>query len=346
MDATVSATPARTSARWSKYPSTRTTRVPAADRVPRFEEAVEEALLGEDRRFGRVQVLGLAGGRERPASESDRTAAVVLDDEEEPVAETVVRALALGARLEEPGLDEEVLGIDGTERFRKRIPRVGSVAEPERADHVLRDAALLEVARGRAVGAGEPFGVEPLRVGDGLMEPVAPVVARSVPRPPRNRDAEPPRERLDGFGEVEPVDLAHEADDVASGAAAEAVVEALVAVDRERRRPLVVKRAEALPRAAGLLQSRVVGDDLDDVRRAPELGEDVVVDVEIVTWTGLAGTYRNSRIVAPFPPSRASAARRLATEPCRRKCSRTASRRRPVPWPWMTRRRAAPERSA
>ena len=128
-----------------------------------------------------------------------------------------------------------------------------------------RDAALGEVRRARLFGLRELAGVEAVRGRDGLEELLAPVVARPA-RAPRDRDAEPRRERLDRLRELEPVHLAHEVDDVAAGAAAEAVVQPLVAVDGERRRALVVERAEPLPGAARLLQPGVLADDLDDVR--------------------------------------------------------------------------------
>ena len=151
-------------------------------------------------------------------------------------------------------------------------------------------------------------------------------------------------ERLDGLGEFEPVDLAHEVDDVAARAAAEAVVEALVAVHGEGGRALVVERAEPLPGAAGLLQRGVVADDLDDVRGAAQLGEDVVVDVEVEGRRSGSepslSQFEDRRAVAAFAGVGRAGARRPSAWP--RKCSRRPSRRRPVPWPWMTRRRAAP----
>src|SRR5262249_310339 len=115
------------------------------------------------------------------------------------------------------------------------------------------------------------------------------------------------------------------------------VVEALVAVDREGGGALVVEGAEALPGPPGFLQARVLADDLDDVGRRAQLREDVVVDVEVA--------HRSSTIVAPLPPSRASAWRTEAAAGWLGRCSRRPSRRRPVPWPWTTRRRASPARS-
>ena len=256
--------------------------VAAADRLARHGEPVEETLLREERRLRRVQVLRLALGRERAAAEADGTAALVAHDEEEPVAEPVVRALALGARLQQPGLDEQVLGMRAAERPARSSPRRrarGRARTPSRSPRERCGPRGTSRPRCRAC---QPLGVEALRVGDRREEPLAPVLARTAPLAPRDRDAEPAGERLDGLGEVEPVDLPDEVDDVAARAAAEAVVQALVAVDGEGRRPLVVERAEPLPGAPGLLQARVIADDLDDVGGRAKLGEDAVVDVEVV----------------------------------------------------------------
>jgi hypothetical protein len=64
--------------------------------------------------------------------------------------------------------------------------------------------------------------------------------------------------------EVQLVDLAHEGDDVALGAAAEAVVEALLGVEGERRRLLGVERAQSGPAGADLAQRHLfAGDGLE-----------------------------------------------------------------------------------
>jgi hypothetical protein len=41
-----------------------------------------------------------------------------------------------------------------------------------------------------------------------------------------------------------------------------------------------MKRAEPLPGVPRLLQSRVLADDLDDVRRRPNVGENAFVQIE------------------------------------------------------------------
>ena len=95
------------------------------------------------------------------------------------------------------------------------------------------------------------------------------------------RDAVAQRQRLDRRREVVAGEQHVELDGVAAGAAAEAVEEAAVGVDRERRRLLLVQRAEPLPAAPLLGQAGVVGGDGDDVHgvahRLDELGGDVDV---------------------------------------------------------------------
>ncbi len=147
--------------------------------------------------------------------------------------------------------------------------------------------------------------------GERLEQLLPAIVARPARGLARDRDAEARGQRLDGLGKIEPVHLPDEVDDITARAASEAVVETLLAVHGEGRRAFVVKRAEALPGASGLLQLRVLADDLDDVRRGAQLGHDAVGDVEVA--------HRSSTMVAPFPPSRASPARKLATEGCSRK---------------------------
>jgi len=83
---------------------------------------------------------------------------------------------------------------------------------------------------------------------------------------------------LDRLREVELLRLADKADDVAPGAAAEAVVELVLRVDREARRPLVVERAEPGEAGAGLAQLRARLDDLDHVGRLDGLANGCVLD--------------------------------------------------------------------
>ena len=168
-----------------------------------------------------------------------------------------------------------------SEAFPERLPSGRREPDAEGLRDGLGNAALLEV-RGRPVSGLRELGrVKALRGRDRGEELLALLVARAARDAFRNRHPETRGERLDRFGKIEPVDLAHEMDDVAAGAASEAVIQPLFAVDGEGRSPLVVKRTESLPRAPGLLQPRVFAHDLDDVGGRPDFRQHVVVDVEV-----------------------------------------------------------------
>ena len=76
------------------------------------------------------------------------------------------------------------------------------------------------------------------------------------------------RELLDGVHELHSALVGEEADRVAVRAAAEAMVEALVVVDGEARRLLIVERAARLPLAPGADQLHRRRDDADSTVRA------------------------------------------------------------------------------
>jgi len=91
-------------------------------------------------------------------------------------------------------------------------------------------------------------------------------------------DAGPVGEPLDGSGEVEVLRLADEGDDITAGLAAEAVVHAEARVERERRRPLGVERAQTLQPAADPLERDLFTDHGDDVGRLTDSGYVLVDD--------------------------------------------------------------------
>src|SRR5262249_4781969 len=71
------------------------------------------------------------------------------------------------------------------------------------------------------------------------------------------------RQALHGLGEAQPLAAHHEPDDIAMGAAAEAVKEALLVADGEGRRLLVVEGAEAQALPAAALQLDLARDHRD-----------------------------------------------------------------------------------
>ena len=122
-----------------------------------------------------------------------------------------------------------------------------------------------------------------------------------------------------------------ELEDVAPGAAAEAVKEALVAVHVERRRLLAVKRAQPFPRRAAALQRHALLDDLHDVGVRLQVLDEVRRGKSAHTYSF------NSTTVTPPPPCSggADANSRRSMWSCR--YSAIARRSCPVPYPWINR---------
>ena len=91
-------------------------------------------------------------------------------------------------------------------------------------------------------------------------------------------DARPVGQEPDRVDEVEVLGRPDESDRVARRLAAEAVVEALLGVDAERRRLLLVERAETRPAPTALPQGRMLADQRHDVGRRPDLGDVLIGD--------------------------------------------------------------------
>ena len=136
------------------------------------------------------------------------------------------------------------------------VPRVGRRAEAERLPLLRRDAAALEDRPRRRVPrellAEESRGGQERLGGARLLRPVGAGAGAAE----RERDPRATGEVGDRLRELELLGLADEGDRVPLRPAAEAVVEALVRVDVERRRLLAVERAEPLPGVPRLLQRR------------------------------------------------------------------------------------------
>ena len=121
----------------------------------------------------------------------------------------------------------------------------------------------------------------------------------------------------DGVHEVEVLDGPDEADGVALGLAPEAVVEALLGVDAERRGLLAVERAQADPAAALTLERGVLPDEGHDVRCRPDPGDVLIGDPHRGRRYRVAG---RSSVRPPAPRQLRWPAYRLALAL--------------APWPW------------
>ena len=190
----------------------------------------------------------------------------VGEREEQPAAEVVAAAPADETGGAELGRGEALLLRLARERGRERRE-----PEPELAAGLLAEPAPGQVLARRRAGVRVPEVALVERGGllEQRVEPVAPLpVGVGLRRGlvVLERDVEALGEELDGADEVELLGLAHERDRVAARAAAEAVVDALLGVDREARRPLLVERAAPRVAAADLAQRRAQRDDVDDAR--------------------------------------------------------------------------------
>ena len=245
---------------------------PLCDRRPRAVDPVERSALVVELAVGRVQVLRLRVGRERPRAEALDPPAGIPHREGDPRPEAVV-VPALPPLLDEPG------GLklrDGEPRLlppgKNLIPRARREADAEGVEDLRAEPSALQVLPRlrRLRRAAQERGVE-VR---GAIEHVAqarPALPRLLGLRVRplalDLDAVPLRERLHGLREGQSLLLLDELDRVSTDPAAEAVVHALLGIDRERRRALVVERTEAHERRPAAPQLRVRRDDLDEVGR-------------------------------------------------------------------------------
>ncbi len=242
-------------------------------------ERVEGAALRVDRRLLRVLVLRLGpigrrlarSRREDAPAEGDRAAGGVADREQHAGPEEVLRPAAPVDEAE-ARVGQDVLGQ--LQRLGQGVPVVGRPAQPELAHDVAVVAARAQVVAGRAgVGRAQQPLVVPV---DGLLHGVEQLGAPLVVAPHLlvlvQRDAGPVGQEADGVDEVEVVHGPHEGDGVARLLAAEAVVEALLGVDAERRRLLGVEGAQPAPAPAHLLERGVLADERPRCRWPPGPG--------------------------------------------------------------------------
>ena len=150
------------------------------------------------------------------------------------------------------------------------VPRARRVAHPELGEHLVREPPRGQVvARGRGLaGFPQVGGVEAARPLEQRVQALAPAPAllgTRVVRLALHPHVEALRQQLHRLLEVERLGLLDELEGVAALAAAEAVVELLLGIDGERRRPLVVERTEPGPARADPAQVGLLPDQVDHV---------------------------------------------------------------------------------
>ena len=147
-------------------------------------------------------------------------------------------------------------------------PAPGRCAQAEMPDHVVADAAVVEVfQRLRAVGRIQGFVIEFCGLDQRGIEPVAILFRPRVLAALQFRygHVRALGQVPDRLGEFHVLDVHHKGDDVAARVAAEAIEHLLFLIDGKRRGFLAVEGTEPPMLGALLLQRDVFGDDRNDV---------------------------------------------------------------------------------
>src|SRR5699024_4306470 len=179
-------------------------------------------------------------------------------------------------------------------RSHQLIPVIGGPTDAVAPDSVAVEATVSEVATGTTgIGCGQKPLVIPVDRGDkGLSQAPTRLAALAlVAVGVAQADPETAGEGFDRRLEVEMCDVANEVDDIASGLASEAVVDAFELVHRERWCPLTVEGTEAHPVLSATAQLGVGRDDRDDIGALSHFC-DVFVDDPQGSEAGMSVVHR------------------------------------------------------
>ncbi len=232
-------------------------------------EIVERSALVEQWRLGGIEILRFARPEDPPAEGDDAAARIADRDHQPPTKAVVGPSTALGMsgvtfiRADQhPCFDQFVLAERGQGGFQVAAV-IGREADPETRHGAVVDSATGEiVARGGALDPGELVGEPALGCRHDVIQACRLLLLLAGSRVGRG-DVHPglARQFLDRIHERQPARVGQETDRIAMRAAAEAMVEALLVVDGERRGLLLVERAASLIFAARLGQFDRWGDD-------------------------------------------------------------------------------------
>src|SRR5689334_22206245 len=239
---------------------------------------VERRALVEERRFRRVEVFRGRILVERAAAERDDTTGEVADRKHHAVAEPIVGKRDVVAGDQQAGLHHVVRrNAERAQVLLESKTLGGRIADAELELRRRIEAAVGEIAARFCAGARRERRLEEFR---GELDHVVQGAAAMLLRLRlfgHLRDREPGHagETLDRFRKGHAFGVHHEAEDVAVLAGREVVIEALLIVDEERGRALLVEGREALPLAARLLELDAPTDDLRHREAGAQLVEEL-----------------------------------------------------------------------
>ena len=233
-------------------------------------QIVERAPLVEERRLGGIEIFRLALADDAPAK-GDGPASHVADRDHQSAAEPIVRVLLLH-RDQQAGLDQHGIAI-ALERVLQLAARIGREADAEGPGGFVVDPTLPEHrARLGAFDAVEALDEEPGGVLHCLVQPLGALgLLGAAAILLGHFHAGRLDQLLHRIDEGQAALIGHPADRIAVRAAAEAMVEALVVVDVEGRRLLVMERAAGTKLPSRLLELHRLGDEAGEQGAGAEL---------------------------------------------------------------------------
>ncbi len=226
--------------------------------LPCQVEPVERLALGEERRVGYVEVFRLLLlGVERPPGEADHPAAVVGEGKDHPIAEAVVKSALTPAQYQAQ-LEERLRVREGLHQV---IPAGEGIPQPEPLYSFGLEAPPHQVAAGLCARGARQILLEVTRY------PLVQLQQAVVFRRGRPAQLHPGLARQPGdcLAEGEVLDPHQEVEDIAAGAAAEAVEELLLRVDDQAGVLVRMEGAERDIPAPARLQLEVTPQDLDHI---------------------------------------------------------------------------------
>ena len=233
------------------------------DRLPGLSQRVQRLPLREEEGLARVQVLRGAVV-EDAAPKRHRPPLQVVDRKDHPIPERIVMPPARRPRHGQPRLLEGG-GVEppGVERPDQVVPARRGEPEPEGVLDRRVDPARGQVAAGAFPGGSPELRLkERGRLRHDPQQPLALAGRLLIARRPLQPDPRPLGQFLPGLREGERPGAHDEVEDVSAGVTAEAVEEAAVRIDGERRGLLRMEGAEALVVAPGPAQGDVRGHDV------------------------------------------------------------------------------------
>ena len=221
---------------------------PLIRRLARRANIEQHGALVKQRRLGRVHILCPGARCKRAPAKGNHPVLMVADGENQPLAKPVI-----GNRDIIPGDDKSrlnhrrcIIPLPG-QMFLQAVTVFSAIAETKRRDCFTGDPAPVQILAHHAAGTRRQLLFEKdARRLHGRAQPLAALLALLVPR--RGFGHLQPglaRQTFDAFWKRQPFGFLQEGKNVAMLAAGEAVIKALLVIDREGGRLFLLERAQS-----------------------------------------------------------------------------------------------------